>query len=144
MARIPAAAEPKPATAGRTLVIDDDPGVLRLMSRALGAKGIEVDQASDGEEGLRRALAARYDVIVLDLELPKLDGMTVLRPLLSARPGQAVIDSSCTSDPVTRSECVRAGARVFLAKPFSLDDLLASVVGAGVGSDSSHLGRRVR
>jgi DNA-binding response OmpR family regulator len=131
---IPAAVKPKPASVRRALAVDDEPGVLRLMSRALGAEGIEVDQASDGEEGLRRALAGRYDVIVLDLELPKLDGMTVLRHLLSARPAQAIVISSCTSDPLTRSECVRAGARGFLAKPFLLIDLLTSVASACTNS----------
>jgi len=129
MAGIPAA-EPKPPTVGRTLAVDDEPGVLRLISRALGAEGIEVDQASDGEDGLRRALATRYDVVVLDLQLPKLDGMTVLRRLLSARPGQAIIVSTCRNDPSTRSECLGAGARAFLPKPFSLVDLLASVTAA--------------
>lgn len=139
MAGIPAAAGPKPAMVGRTLVVDDEPGVLRLISRALSAEGIEVDQASDGEEGLRRALATRYDVIVLDLELPKLHGMTVLRRLLSAKPGQAIVVSSCTSDPATRSECVRAGAQAFLAKPFSLVDLVASWRAASLAFGAAHL-----
>ncbi len=129
MAGIPAA-ETKPAPVGRTLAVDDEPGVLRLISRALGAEGIEVDQASDGEDGLRRALATPYDVVVLDLQLPKLDGMTVLRRLLSARPGQAVIISTCRNDPWTRNECLGAGARAFLPKPFSLVQLLATVAAA--------------
>jgi len=119
---------------GRALVVDDDRGMQRLMSRVLGMEGLEVDQASDGEEGLRRAIAASYEVVFLDLQLPKLDGMTVLRRLLSTRPGQAVIVSSCQSDLSTRAECLRAGAWGFLAKPFSLVELLTSVAGACAGS----------
>ncbi len=65
----------------RTLVVDDEPGVLSLICRALDAEGIEVDQASDGEEGLERALTTDYEVVVLDLQLPKVDGITVLRRL---------------------------------------------------------------
>jgi len=114
----------------RTLVVDDEPGVLRLISLALDAEGIEVDQASDGEEGLERALTTDYEVVVLDLQLPKVDGITVLRRLLSARPGQAIIVSTGRDDPSTRSECFKAGARVFLAKPFSLADLVARVAAA--------------
>ncbi len=129
-----AATHPTGMMTRRALVVDDDGGVLRLVSRALSTGGIEVDQASTGEEGLRRALAVPYDVVVLDLQLPSLGGLMVLRRLLSARPGQSVIVSSCQSDPATRSECQRAGARAFLAKPFSLVDLLASVEGAFANS----------
>lgn len=104
-------------------MVDDDRGVQRVMSRALAMHGLQVEQARDGEEGLRRALAARYRVILLDLQLPKLDGMTVLRQLRTVRPEQVVVICSCQSDHRTRTECLRAGARGFLAKPFSLDDL---------------------
>ncbi len=128
--------EMRPANegAGRILVVDDEPRVRRLVSRALGSEGIETDQASEGQEGLRKALSASYDVVILDLQLPRLDGLTVLRRLLSAKPGQVVVVSSCQSDPATRSECVRAGARAFLAKPFSLVDLLTSVAVSARGS----------
>lgn len=127
-AESPNAAPVAPATR-RILVVDDNEGLRRLVSRALGIEGIEVDEASDGDEGLRRALASRYDVVVLDLQLPKLDGMAVLRQLLSARPDQVVVVCSCSSDRKTRSECARTGARGFLAKPFSIIDLVTAVVG---------------
>jgi DNA-binding response OmpR family regulator len=112
----------------RALVVDDDGGVQRVMSRALAMHGLQVEEARDGEDGLRRALAVRYRVVLLDLELPKLDGMTVLRQLRTLRPEQAVVICSCQSDNRTRTECLRAGAQGFLAKPFSLGEL-ASLVG---------------
>src|SRR6266511_1827807 len=136
----PLAAQASPLITRRALVVDDDGGVRRLVSRALGAQGIQVDQAGTGEDGLRRALTVPYDVVVLDLQLPGLDGLTVLRYLLSARPAQAVIASSCRSDPATKSECLCAGARAFLAKPFSLTDLLASVADALASSPFSRAG----
>jgi DNA-binding response OmpR family regulator len=111
----------------RMLVVDDDVNMRRLVSRALRSRSIEVDQAADGEEGFGKALLGAYDAVFLDLEMPKLDGMTVLRRLVSAIPDQFVIASSCRSDHMTRDLCFRAGARVFLAKPFSLADLESSV-----------------
>jgi DNA-binding response OmpR family regulator len=88
---------------------------------------MKVDEARDGEEGLRSALGVRYDAVILDLQLPKIDGMTVLRQLLAARAGHPVVVSSCASDALIRNECVRAGATFFLAKPFSIIELVGSV-----------------
>jgi DNA-binding response OmpR family regulator len=121
----------------RALVVDDEPAIRRLVSRALGTQDIEVDGARDGDEGLRRAGTMAYDVILLDLHLPELDGMVVLHRLLSREPGQAVVVFSCQSDPATRRRCLRAGARAFLAKPFSLVDLCASVSAACAGAAGS-------
>jgi DNA-binding response OmpR family regulator len=130
----PPIVQPKLKVIGRALVVDDDRGMQHLLSRVLGMEGLEVDQASDGQEGLRRAMAASYQVVLLDLQLPKLDGMTVLRRLRSTRPKQPVIVSSCQSDLGTRAACLRAGAWGFLAKPFSLVELLTSVAGACAAS----------
>ncbi len=71
-----------------------------------------------------------YDVVLLDLQLPGLDGLTVLERLLSRKPGQAIVVTSCQSDPATRTTCLRAGARDFLAKPFSLVDLSTCISAA--------------
>ncbi len=68
-----------------------------------------------------------YDVVILDLLMPGLDGATVLRRLLAQRPAQAVIVLSCLSDTATKVACLEAGAEDYLAKPFSLDELLARV-----------------
>jgi DNA-binding response OmpR family regulator len=118
-----ASAPPIAPRAVRALVVDDQPGIRRMVRRALGTGNVQVDEAGDGYEGLHRASSAAYDVVLLDLHLPGLDGMTVLGRLLSSKPHQAVIVSSCRSDRATRDECLRAGAREFLAKPFSLVDL---------------------
>ena len=118
---------PEGAAAWRSLVVDDDQRVRGLVTRALAIEGIEVDHAGDGEEGLRLALSGSFHVILLDLQLPKLDGISVLGHLLRAIPDQAVIVFSCLSDPGTRRECLQIGAKDFLAKPFSLRDLVASV-----------------
>ena len=73
----------------RVLAIDDEPGVLRLLSRALRSEGLEIDTATNGEEGLRLALTGSYSVVILDLLMPGTDGMSVLRRLMRLRPDQA-------------------------------------------------------
>lgn len=123
-------APPDAPSVRRALVVDDEPGIRRLVRRALEPSNIEVDEAADGDEGLLRAGNTAYDVVLLDLHLPGLDGMAVLDRLLSNKPDQAIIVSSCQSDRVTRVMCLRAGARDFLAKPFSLVDLCAHVSAA--------------
>jgi two-component system, NtrC family, nitrogen regulation response regulator NtrX len=125
------AVEPSTRTARRVLVVDDDQRIRRLVSRALGAQDIDVDEASDGEEGLRRAETTAYDVILLDLQMPGIGGMSVLHRLVSRQPGQAIVMFSCQGDAATVRECLRAGARDFVAKPFSLVDLAARVSAAG-------------
>ncbi|MEO8292358.1 MAG: response regulator [Actinomycetota bacterium] len=123
-----------PIRARRVLVVDDDAAIRRLIRRALSTDGIEVDVACEGYEGLRLAHATAYDVILLDLQMPDLGGMAILPRLLWARPDQAVVIFSCRSDPATQRECLSAGARAFLAKPFSLADLSMSISDAFAGA----------
>src|SRR6266536_2873512 len=108
----------------RVLAIDDEPGVLRLVARALRSEGLETDTATNGEEGLRLALTGSYEVVVLDLLMPGTDGMTVLRRLMRLRPGQAVIVLSCLTDTASKVHCFEIGAQDYLPKPFVLDELL--------------------
>jgi DNA-binding response OmpR family regulator len=111
----------------RVLAIDDEPGVLRLIARALRSEGLETDTATNGEEGLRLALTGSYSVVILDLLMPGTDGMSVLRRLMRLRPGQAVIVLSCLTDTVSKVQCLEMGAEDYLPKPFALDELLARI-----------------
>jgi DNA-binding response OmpR family regulator len=123
------AAEDRPTgiAAGRILVVDDEHRILRFVVRGLQAEGYEVDWADNGLEGLRRALDGDYDLVILDLLMPDLDGAMVLRRLVAERPGQPVIVLSCLTATATKVRCLEAGADDYLAKPFSLDELLARV-----------------
>ena len=123
------AADERALTGSRTriLVVDDEHRILRFVARGLQAEGFEVDSADNGAEALRRALATDYDLVVLDLLMPGMDGATVLSRLLAARPRQAVIVLSCLTATATKVRCLEAGAEDYLAKPFSLDELLARV-----------------
>jgi two-component system, OmpR family, response regulator len=112
---------------GKVLLIDDEQRIVRFVARGLRAEGFVVDASDSGAEGLRMALAGRYDLVILDLLMPGLDGRTVLRRLIAKRPAQTVIVLSCLTGAATKVACLEAGADDYLAKPFSLDELLARV-----------------
>jgi two-component system copper resistance phosphate regulon response regulator CusR len=109
------------------LVIEDEPRILAFLRRGLEAQGFTVDAAADGATGLRRARIGRYDLVVLDLLLPGLDGLAVLRELACSVPELPVLVISARSDLQTKLRGFQLGARDFLAKPFSLDELVARV-----------------
>jgi DNA-binding response OmpR family regulator len=109
------------------LVIDDEPRILNFVGRGLRAQGYVVATAEDPLEGLRLAVEGRYDLVVLDLLMPGLDGVSLLRQLLDRKPGQAVIVLSAIAEPSSKVECLELGAEDYLAKPFSLDELLARI-----------------
>jgi DNA-binding response OmpR family regulator len=111
----------------RVLVIDDEPGVLRFVSRALRAEGVDVDTADAGDAGYRLALSQAYRLVILDLLMPGLDGMTVLSRLLRDRPNQAVLVLSCLTDTSSKVRALDLGAADYLGKPFALNELLARV-----------------
>jgi two-component system copper resistance phosphate regulon response regulator CusR len=111
----------------RLLVIEDEPRILAFLSRALEAEGFVVDGASNGRDGLARALGGRYDLVVLDLLLPRVDGLTVLRALNRRRPELPVVIVSARSDLRTKLRGFDLGASDYVSKPFAFDELLARV-----------------
>jgi DNA-binding response OmpR family regulator len=115
------------ASAWRILLVDDEPRILNFVSRGLRAEGFMVDVAHDGTEGLERALHERYDLVILDLLMPGLDGVSVLRGILSRKPQQSVMVLSALSDIRSKVECLEMGAEDYLGKPFSFNELLARV-----------------
>src|SRR2546428_417808 len=80
------------------LVIEDEPRILAFLARGLEAEGFRVDGVGSGSAGLKRALAQPYDAVVLDLLLPGLDGLSVLRELHEQRPEVPVVIFSARSD----------------------------------------------
>ena len=116
-----------PETRQRLLVIDDEPSIRSMVIRALHAAGYDIDSAEDGESGLRRAMSGEYRLVILDLVMPHTDGRQVLTQLHRSRPDQPVLVLSCLSDVTTKVSCLDMGAKDYLTKPFSLDELLARV-----------------
>jgi DNA-binding response OmpR family regulator len=111
----------------RVLVIDDEPGILNFVSRGLRAEGYAVDLAADGETGLSAALAQPYDLVILDLLLPGSSGIDLLREIVRRHPGQPVIVLSALTDTSSKVRSFELGAGDYLAKPFSIEELLARV-----------------
>jgi DNA-binding response OmpR family regulator len=111
----------------RILVVEDEPRILAFLVRGLEAEGFAVDSAGDGPEALVRAGRALYDVVILDLLLPRVDGLTVLRELRQGQPELPVVILSARSDLATKLRGFELGASDYLAKPFSLDELIARI-----------------
>ena len=118
-------------TAGRTvLVIDDEPPIRRLLRLTLEPQGYRVFEADNGQLGLQEAAARRPDVIVLDLGLPDMDGLTVLKRLRewSQTP---VLVLSVRDRETDKVAALDNGADDYLTKPFSFEVLAARVRAAG-------------
>jgi two-component system copper resistance phosphate regulon response regulator CusR len=111
----------------RILVIEDEPRILEFLRLGLEAEGFAVDAAEDGSAGLRLALDGPYELVVLDLLLPRLDGLRLLAELRRARADLPVLILSARSDLSTRLRGFDLGANDYLAKPFSFDELVARV-----------------
>ena len=127
----------------RVLVVDDEPRIVSFVSRALSAEGFRVDGAQDGLRGLDLARTGRYELVILDLLLPGLDGVSVLRRLIDERPQQRVLVLSALSDVKEKVRCLELGASDYLVKPFALAELVARVRArlrqAGSGPEERHL-----
>jgi DNA-binding response OmpR family regulator len=111
----------------RILVIEDESRIRSFLARALEAEGFAVDGADNGPDGLERALRGIHDLVILDLLLPRLDGLTLLRELRRRSPDLPVVIVSARSDLPTKLRGFNLGANDYLAKPFALDELIARV-----------------
>ena len=106
------------------LLVDDDPGLARALRINLAARGHEVHLASDGASALVLAARHRPDVVVLDLGLPDMDGLEVLRGLRGWTDVPVVV-LSARDDEREKVRALDAGADDYVSKPFGLDELLA-------------------
>jgi two-component system, OmpR family, response regulator len=111
----------------RVLVVEDEARILAFLTRGLEAEGFTTDSVTDGRDALRSVARTRFDVVVLDLLLPGLDGLSVLRELRRTRPELPVVILSARSDLATKLRGFQLGASDYIAKPFSLDELIARI-----------------
>ncbi|ALJ18635.1 response regulator [Microbacterium sp. No. 7] len=110
----------------RILIADDDPQLLRALRITLTAEGYEIVTAADGAEAIQAAVDRHPDLVVLDLGMPRLDGMEVIHAVRgwSAAPILVVSGRTGSADKV---EALDAGADDYVTKPFSIDELLARI-----------------
>ncbi len=132
----------------RALVVEDSPDVAQHVIQSLVDAGFVVDRASDGEDAWFRGDTEDYDVVVLDLGLPKLDGLSVLKRWRGAERLFPVLILSARGDWIEKVEGIEAGADDYLAKPFEMGELIARVTGlvrraAGRGSSVARFGALV-
>lgn len=128
----------KPATAvgldrnghdgiARILVVDDEQKLVDVLGRALSEEGFSADSATDGGRALALIQKRDYDLVVLDLLMPGIDGFTVLERIVSSNPHPPVLVLSVLTDVESKVRCFELGATDYLTKPFALAELIARI-----------------
>ena len=109
------------------LIVDDEPSIRENLERVLKSSGYETVVAEDGQAALDRAAEQEFEVVLLDIGLPGISGMDVLRRLSGEYPDTCVIMVTAVEEVETAVEAMRSGAYDYLSKPFNLEDILLRV-----------------
>ena len=109
----------------KVLVVDDDPGICQSLERALGREGYEVSIANDGEAALEAVAAGSPDALVLDVAMPRLDGLSVARRMRASGDRTPILVLTARHSLGDRVAGLDAGADDYVVKPFALEELLA-------------------
>jgi two-component system KDP operon response regulator KdpE len=123
---VPSPEAPFPGTSGRVLIVDDEPQIRRTLELNLAARGFDVDQASTGEVALDIAGRRHPDLVILDLGLPGMDGIDVVRKLREWSRVPIVV-LSAREHETAKVAALEAGADDYVTKPFSMNELVARV-----------------
>jgi two-component system OmpR family response regulator len=111
----------------RLLLVEDDLKIASFISKGLKQAGFAVDHAHDGEEGLRLALSEPYDIAIIDIMLPLLDGLTIIERLRGQKVNVPVLILSAKRSVDDRVKGLQIGSDDYLIKPFAFSELLARV-----------------
>src|SRR6185312_17043827 len=111
----------------RVLVIDDEPPIRRFLRTSLSAQGYSILEAEDGESGLAMLSRNAIDIVVLDLGLPGIDGLEVLKRLREGGSSIPVIVLSSRDDEKGKVAALDLGADDYVTKPFGMEELLARI-----------------
>lgn len=109
----------------RILIIEDERHLAKILKKGLEENGFIVDMCHDGEEGLYMAETYPFDAILLDILLPKMDGLTILNRLRAKNIGVPVLMLTAKGEPEDRVKGLNTGADDYIAKPFDFQELLA-------------------
>jgi heavy metal response regulator len=111
----------------KILLVEDDKGIVRFVRKGLSEDGYSVEVASDGETGLASVLYKQYDLIILDIHLPKMDGMEILKRMRGMHIDTPVIFLTARDRESDIVQGLNAGADDYVVKPFSFNELLARI-----------------
>ena len=112
---------------GKILVVDDEPAIRELISEVLKIADYDFNTVDDGVEALNMIRKEKYDLIILDVNLPKLDGFAVLEKVRESAPTQPIIMISARTEKDDVTHGLRLGADDYIRKPFSVEELLLRV-----------------
>jgi len=128
------------------LIVEDDPAIKNGLMDVLVFNGYAVSGTEDGGEGLEKALAQNYDLIILDVMLPTMDGFSICKKVRRKKPSQGIIMLTAKGSEDDIVTGFKAGADDYIAKPFSLRELMVRVeavlrrMGKNLGDEQIHLG----
>ncbi|MEU6546526.1 response regulator transcription factor [Streptomyces sp. NPDC046859] len=111
----------------RILIVDDEPAVREALQRSLAFEGYDTEVAVDGADALEKAAAHRPDLVVLDIQMPRMDGLTAARRVRAAGDTTPILMLTARDTVGDRVTGLDAGADDYLVKPFELDELFARV-----------------
>lgn len=111
----------------RILCVDDEHSIRTLLQSQLEQEGYDVDVAPDGDVAIEKLDAARYDVLLLDIRMPKVGGIDVLRHVREKEMKTRIIMLTAVDDLTIAMESVRLGANDYLTKPFDTEDLFSAI-----------------
>ena len=111
----------------KILVVDDDAIVIKSCKRILEAEGLEVSTVPSADEALEMIKKYEFDLLLIDVKMPKHDGMFLMREILKVIPDMPIIVMSGYPTPETVSDVLKLGATQFIPKPFRPDELIKTI-----------------
>ena len=112
---------------GQILVVDDEHGIRTLLSEVLNIAGFQVTMAADGLDALNQIRKNKFDLVLLDVNLPKVDGFAILEKIRGSAPTQPIIMISARTEKDDVTHGLRLGADDYIRKPFSVEELVLRV-----------------
>lgn len=117
----------EPTSPGKILAVDDDPQILELLVAAITSMGFQCQTARDGVEALEQLESGNFALVLTDLTMPRMDGMTLLREAKNRYPRLDIIVITGYAEKFSYTDVIKAGACDFIAKPFNIDELEAKL-----------------
>ena len=112
----------------KMLCVDDNADLRESLADQFKMENFDVDTAEDGDIALEKIKNNHYDIVLLDVKMPRMDGMTVLKKMKTLNKNPHVIMLSAVNDVPTAMECVKLGAKDYISKPYEPEELLHVVI----------------